>query len=209
MTTKTIIIGASNIFELSELILDPLVYEIMGYIGPQANHHSLFPTYSYLGTDAVIDAPDWADAAFVLALSKNKRRGELFDRLNQSGRKVISLLHPSAVVYPSATIGVGAIILPKAIISTHAELGNSVFVNYGALVGHDVTVGSFSFIAPGARVLGEAYIGSGSVIGANSVIHPQVRIGKNVRIAANTVITKDVPDNVSVIHQQKLRMIDL
>ena len=43
-------------------------------------------------------------------------------------------------------------------------------------------------------------IGDNVWIGGNSVILPGVTIGSNVVIGAGSVVTKDIPDNLSLIH---------
>lgn len=204
-----IVIGASDIFELTTLVLADSNQPIIGYIGPEENTHSLYPDYSYLGDDDVIGSSIDEGCRYVLSLSNNARRLKLFEIISSQEREVMSLVHPSAVISSSAQIGPGATVLAGAIISTRARLGTSVFVNYAALVGHDVSVGDGAFIAPGARLLGEAEIGVRTQIGTNAVILPQVKVGSDAKISAGAVVTRDVPNGAAVMVQQKTRILEL
>ena len=202
---EIIVIGASDTFDL---VLSSLEHEgrrIAGYLGPEANKHSLFADYPYLGDDSFIDTDRHRDADFVVSVYDNERRRDLVDHILGSGRSILSVFHPTSVIYPSAECGEGTLIAPLATVSTRASVGRSVYVNYGALIGHDVAVGDFSFVSPGAKVLGEAAIGRQVLIGANAVILPQVRVGDGARIGANVVVSGDVPADVTVLVQQRNR----
>lgn len=200
-----VIIGASDVFDLVETSLSPESFRIVGYLGPAPLTESVYPCYRHLGTDQLIRSEDFRDAAFVVAVYDNRRRREMVTELLSLGREVLSLKHPSAVVYPSASLGVGSLVAPQAVISTNAQVGMGVYVNYAALVGHDVVVEDFGFVSPGARLLGRAKIGSEALIGTNAVVSMRVSVGSGAQIAAGLVVTRDVPDGTVVMGQQKQR----
>ncbi|MCU0718054.1 MAG: hypothetical protein MUC83_00005, partial [Pirellula sp.] len=52
-----------------------------------------------------------------------------------------SVIHPTAVVAATASIGSGSFIGPLAVVSSHAKLGEHVIVHIHASIGHDATVG--------------------------------------------------------------------
>ncbi len=58
-------------------------------------------------------------------------------------RKIATLIHPMAVVSPSAVIGEGCIVEPGAVISTGVKIGKGTIVMANAVVGHNATVGDF------------------------------------------------------------------
>ncbi len=57
--------------------------------------------------------------------------------------KNATLIHPSAIISPSASIGEGAIIEAGAVISTDAKIGRGTIVMANAVVGHNAVVEDF------------------------------------------------------------------
>ncbi len=102
--------------------------------------------------------------------------------------------HPSAVIYPSATIGIGTLIHPNAVLDAESIIGNFCIVNNNATVSHNVIASDFVHIAINVTIAGGVKIGEGTLLRAGSVVLPEVTIGKWVTIGAGAVITKDVPD---------------
>lgn len=91
----------------------------------------------------------------VAALGDNGMRLYWTEKLMEAGYKVPAIIHPSAVVSPSAQIGSGSFIMQRAVVNTHTVIEHGVLVNSGAVVDHD------SHVAKGA------HIGLGSVVKAN------------------------------------------
>ena len=108
-----------------------------------------------------------------------------------------TIVHPSAVVSSSATIGTGCFIGPNAVVNARTIVGSGVIVNSGAVVEHDVTIGNFAHIAPGSVVAGEAGIGSDTLLGAGSVVLPKIRIGDRSVLAAGGVASRNIPDDTT------------
>ena len=75
----------------------------------------------------------------------------LRDRLVRSfGLRIETLIHPTAVISPTAEIGEGVIVNAGAVISSHVVLGRYLLVNRGASVGHDGWLDEFANIGPGS-----------------------------------------------------------
>ena len=89
-------------------------------------------------------APQY-DAVFV-AIGNNELRKAITDRVGEC----ITLIHPTAYVSPSATIGPGTFIAPHAAVNANVKIGRGCIVSLGALVDHDSTIGAFSNINVGA-----------------------------------------------------------
>ena len=131
-----------------------------------------------------------------LSLGKNNIRKRLADRCNS---KYPVFIHKTAVVYPSASISEGSIVLPGAVIDADVQIGRHCIVNNNATVSHNARIADFVHIAINAAVTGLVTIGEGSLIGAGSIILPKVTIGKWAVVGAGTVVTTDVPDYAVVV----------
>lgn len=202
-----IIIGASDIFDLVQMVHGPAGGRVIGYCGLEPITTSRYADFPHLDSDIAAVAAAHPGAAFVPALSSNARRRALTGEILAAGAPLLSTVHPQATIFPSARLGRGVVVQPQGIVSTLARVEDGVYLNYGVLVGHDVRVGAFSFIAPGVRLLGEVEIGEEVFIGTNAVILPRVRIGDGARIAAGAVVHKSIPAGATVMCEQKIRVL--
>jgi UDP-perosamine 4-acetyltransferase len=123
-------------------------------------------------------------------------RVRLYRQAVQAGLKVVSAIHPAAVVSPSARLGAGATIAAGAIINAEAELGENVIVNTGAIVEHDCVVADHAHVASGVRLAGGVRVGAAAVIGVGACVRPGVRIGEGSLVGAGAVVVRDLSDHV-------------
>ncbi len=70
-----------------------------------------------------------------------------------------SVIHPSAIIASSATLGKGVQVLARAVVQAFATVGENSIVNTGAIVEHDVVVGAHVHVSPGCVLAGEVRIG--------------------------------------------------
>ena len=76
----------------------------------------------------------------VAAFGENRLRLAWAEKLLAAGYRVPSVVHPTAIVSPSAMLGEGCLVLQGAIVNTAARLGRACLVNAGALVDHDAVL---------------------------------------------------------------------
>ena len=128
----------------------------------------------------------------------NSSRRRLFELAHKSGFQLLSVIHSSAVVSPSATLGEGTCLCPGAIVAAGARLGRNVIVNTGAVVEHDCELGDHVHIASGAVLAGGVSVGAGAHVGAGASVKQGVRIGREALVALGAAVVDDVPDGVAV-----------
>ena len=109
-----------------------------------------------------------------------------------------TLVHPSAIVSPTARLGAGCVVHAAAMLGSCADVGPHCYVNKGAFVGHDAVVAAHCVLAPGARVGGHARLGAGVFMGMGSIVLQDRVVGAHAVIAAGAVVTRDVPPRVMV-----------
>ena len=127
------------------------------------------------------------------------RRRALVERLIGEGRRLATLVHPSAVVARSAEIGAGCVIFPNVVVGARTVIGAGTIVNRGALVGHHGTIGAGSFLAPGANVGGGVTLGEEVHVGIGAVIRDDRRVGDRAVVGAGAVVVSDVEAGVTVV----------
>lgn len=132
----------------------------------------------------------------IIAIGNNRERAEIAGYLKSNYQKAI---HTSAIIAPTAKIGVGTVVFAGAIIQPNTTIGEHVIINTGASVDHDNIIGDFAHISPKAALCGHVEVGEGSHVGVGAVVIPQVKIGKWCTIGAGTIVLKDVPDYATVV----------
>jgi len=121
-----------------------------------------------------------------------ERRPALFARLHEVGIVTPTLVHPSAVVSPSARIGAGALVFPQVAIGAEVDVGENVVVYSGSVVEHDCRIGDHAYLAPGVILCGNVRLETGAFLGAGAIVVPGVVIGKEARIDAGARVTMTV-----------------
>ena len=117
----------------------------------------------------------------------------------EAGLKLDAIIHPTAYVCGSATLGAGTQVLAQAVVAASSMLGDACIVNHKASVDHDCVVGAGVHLAPGATVCGCVTIENNVMVGANAVVLPRLKIGSGSIIGAGAVISKDVPPDSTIV----------
>ena len=109
-----------------------------------------------------------------------------------------TLVHPSALICETVSIGQGTVVMPGAIVNTDAVIGNHCIVNTAAIVEHDCILEEFVHLSPNATLAGGVAVGQGAHIGTSATVLPGVKIGKWAIVGAGAVVLKDVPNGAVV-----------
>ena len=110
----------------------------------------------------------------------------------------INIIHPSAIISPSAKVGIGFTAMACSIVNACAVIGDDVILNSGAIVEHDCVIGEHVHIATGARLTSTVRVGNSVHIGAGATIRQGVFIGDNAIIGAGAVVITNVESDTIV-----------
>lgn len=136
------------------------------------------------------------DQPMIIAIGSNKIRKEISKRIAANYQLVI---HPSAIISPSVTLGDGTAVLANVVTNASANIGSHVILNTGCVVEHDCIVSDFVHIAPKATLCGNVRIGQGTHVGAGRTLIQGIKVGKWATIGAGAVVINDVPDYAIVV----------
>lgn len=169
---------------VSEIIEAVGAWDIAGYVAPEPGGGR------FLGRE-VLDEERFLEthrgAAVALAIGDGAGRRALRERLG-SGFSYPSLVHPTAWISPSCSLGDGSVIMPAAVINAQAEIGRFCVVNSGAVVEHDCRLGDFVSVSPRACVCGACRLDEGCTVGAGATVIQGQQLGRWSLVGAGAVV---------------------
>lgn len=122
-----------------------------------------------------------------------------WQRACAAGLAAVMVIHPTAIICPTARLGEGIQLLPRSVVHSAAELDDNVIINTGAIVEHDCRVGPGSHIATGAILCGGVTVGKGAHVGAGAVVRQGITIGEGALVGAGAVVVRDVDAGARVV----------
>ncbi len=138
------------------------------------------------------DALVYKSADFVVAIGNPKIRRKIQCELGEAGMRIVSLIHPAAVIASNVKIGEGTVVMAGAVINPNSEIGRGCIVNTCSSVDHDCVIGDFVHISIGAHVAGTVTIGDNTWIGAGATVSNDVKIVGECMVGAGAVVVKDI-----------------
>jgi UDP-3-O-[3-hydroxymyristoyl] glucosamine N-acyltransferase len=111
----------------------------------------------------------------------------------------VNLLHPTASISPSASLGVGVFVGPQVSISSNAVIGDFVTIGRNSAFGHDSSIGDYSRLGPGVAIPGLVTLGKNVVVGPGASFVNGVRITEGVLIGAGSVVTRHIRRPLQVV----------
>lgn len=197
-TRRLVLLGTGAFAEeIADVISDCPDTELVGFaenLDPERVERPLLE----LPVHWIDDLPSLEGCQFVCAIGTTKRSA-FTRRVAELGLPFGRVVHPSARLSRTATLGEGSILNVGVVVAAHTRLGHHVIVNRGALIGHHTTVGDHVTISPGANVGGRVRIGDGAYLGMGSIVLNDLTIGPGSIVGAGAVVTKDVPPHVQVL----------
>ncbi|MBO3699765.1 hypothetical protein [Roseivirga sp. E12] len=182
-TTNLVIIGSGYAYwEVYDLILDinQSGRENFNIVGIVDDNESLwgevFNGVKVIGPLEKVE--EYAtDVKFVMAIGSHKTlslRHNLIKRLRLDSSRFQTLIHPSAKVFSTASVGNGCII------------------HYGSVVFSFATLKPFVIISANCVIAVENLIGQGAMLGSNITLTTGVKIGAYAFIGSSTTIAENV-----------------
>ncbi len=134
-----------------------------------------------------------------LGIGGNVTREKIFQKIKSLGIKIVSAVHPQAIIAKGVKIGEGVVIMPGVIIGPSTVLKEGVVINTSASVDHDCYLNRFCQIWPGAHLAGSVTVGEFSYVGTGASVIQNINIGKNVMVGAGAAVIRNIPDSVTCV----------
>ncbi|MFZ4764497.1 MAG: acetyltransferase [Roseimicrobium sp.] len=166
--------------------------------GPQSGLAEICPDAQPISTDEV--GMRTVSSHFCIlgmgGINSVRRRRRLVVQYAAAGARWATVVHASAWVSASATIGEGAVIMAGAVVNAGARIGAHCVVNSGAILEHDVVLGDNASVAPRVVVGGGAKIGEDVWLGLGCSIRDHIEIGAGTIVGMGAAVVKSLPARV-------------
>lgn len=186
--------------DFSEAVADTAAlagYRVDGFV-ENLSRERCSDTLGGLPIHWVDELPSFAGTHAAICGLGTTRRSVFTDRVAELGLAFATVVHPTAYVSPSTTLGEGTYVGAHAAISAHTKVGRHVLVLQGSLVGHHTEIGDFASLMMGANVAGSCRIGEATYVATGAVVIDHVSVGAHSVVAAGAVVVEDLPDRVQV-----------
>ena len=178
---KLTIIGASGHGKVVADIAKLNGYDAIQFLDDDSN-------IAHCGGNPVVGRTDNAvDGDVFVAIGNADIRVQL-----SKNRKLITLIHPNAVIAEDVEIGEGSVIMAGVVINAGAKIGRGCIINTSSSIDHDCVVGDYCHIAVGAHVCGTAVVGERTWIGAGATVINNVNICGGCTIGAGAVVIRNI-----------------
>lgn len=170
---------------------------VRGFLDSEQTH------WQHSGMPPIIGQPEThqprPDEVFVCAIANPQARLAVAQDMRCRGAEFMTLVHPTALVAPGATLGRGCILLPFVIVDINSGLGEYVVMYYRAGIGHDAIVGDGCLILSNAVVGSRCLLGEGVTVSTLSFCNTGISLGDYSCVGANSFAARDVPTGTTVI----------
>ena len=205
MLKNLIIIGAGDFArEITWLIEDinavEPTYSIVCYLDDDPSKKGVvYKNYECWGAiDLLPSLAAKYEASAVIAMQDAGSRKRIVERFPDFVQWA-TVVHPSACVADTTTVGVGSILCANVTVSVQTEIGNHCLFNIGSTIGHDCVLGDYVCVMSGACICGHVTVGDGAYLATNSTVIPGRRIGAGATVGAGSAAIRNVRDGVTVI----------
>lgn len=180
---RLLIVGAGGHGRsVAEAVVAQNVYKLVGFVDDGYVSGAYVLVWPVLGVaNSLPSLREQADCVLV-AIGNNATREKWVASALAAGFSLATVVHPNAIVSPSARVGAGTAIMAGAIVGTEASLGVACIVNAGAVVDHHAVVEDFGHLGVSACMAGGALLRRGAWMQAGSAL------GYGVKVDAGTVL---------------------
>lgn len=134
-----------------------------------------------------------------IAIGDNTTRKQISDMCREKHLELISIIHPSAIMSRTVSIGSDCVIMPGVVINADVIIKPDTIINTSSSIDHDCVIGSSVHIAVGAHLCGNVKIGDLALIGAGAVVNPNLTVGNQTIIGSGAVVVDNIGDNQKAI----------
>ena len=189
-----IVLGAGGHAKVCIDVLQCMGREVFGIVAPEGSVKKILGV-KYLGDEGIIFKFDPNEIELVngIGMMPGKQlRKKIYIKFKKMKYKFATIIHPSAVVSQSATLGEGVHVMAGAIIQPFVRIDCNTIINTKTSIDHDCVISSHCHLAPGVTICGGVTIGVDVFIGCGSSVIQAVKIDADTVINAGICINNNM-----------------
>ncbi len=136
---------------------------------------------------------------FVIGIGTVATKARVVKTLQGKHATFFSMIHPTAIVCPSANLGLGIVICPFAVISANVNIGDFAMMNIYSSAGHDAQVGGNCVLSPYATLNGSASVEDEVFLGTHATVLASKTVGKGSQVSAGGLVVRNIPPNHTLL----------
>lgn len=196
-----VIIGASGlareVFDLAQICFGHLSdFRIKGFLSDGPSNIDLLGYPHVLNT--VNDYEIEEDDVFFCAIGKVTDRKKTTEIILNKGGTFINLIHPTAIISPSAKLGVGVAIKAYSSVASDVKIGDFVYLQSSVILGHDVQIGNYCHLNSFVFCAGCVVIEDMCTINAGAKLIQSVKVEQGATVGIGSVVLTKVRKNTTV-----------
>jgi len=197
MSRRLLVVGAGGFArETAEAVraLDD-GFELAGFLddNPELHGRTVGGAPVLGPVDAVHDDPDAAVVVCVGRPDAYAARRVIVSRLGLPAERYATVIHPTASVGSTCTIGAGSVLLAHVTHTADVVVGEHVAIMPQTVLTHDVRVDDHATLASGVRLGGGVHVGAGAYLASGVLVREGLSIGAWSMVGMGSLVTCDVP----------------
>lgn len=139
------------------------------------------------------------DCDVFVAIGNPKIREKIQTQTELAGKRIPTLIHPSASIAENVSIGKGTVVVAGAVINPDTVIGKGCIINTCASVDHDCVIADFVHVSVGAHVAGTVTIDKYTWIGAGATVSNNISVCGDCMIGAGAVVIRNISESGTYI----------
>ncbi|MGB2087469.1 MAG: acetyltransferase, partial [Psychroflexus salarius] len=135
---------------------------------------------------------------FFCAIGNVEDRKKTVQTILNKGGEFINLIHPKAVISPSAKVGIGVAIKAYSSLASDTSIGSFTYLQSSVILGHDVKIGEFCHLNSFSFLAGWVTVEDQVVINAGAKILQFKKIGRKATIGMGSIVIRNVKAETTV-----------
>ena len=200
-----VVLGASALIEIQSLIEDIRDMPLLWDKSPRKQYRIIAildddPQWEGCVIEGVpVKGPlsevvQFPDAQFVLAIgsyANSLARYDILKRLGLPENRFETLIHPTALVHSSVSLGYGVLVFPNSLLAKGVVVKSFCQI-VCAQVSFNCVIEEGALIAFGSKLAQRVHVGAYAHLGIGSIVGVPLRIGMGVQVGAGSLVIEDL-----------------